>query len=223
MASSRLDVVYCNDEELFVIGGADWATVVPGSNRMAAGVDGVFAAGSPWVLTSASNDFVGQKVTAGMVVELRGAKVAQAPQYLAVETVATNALTLRRPGAALGEGLGPGTAAGLTGVEFLIKTLKPQIETAAFHLNERFSVDPRLPRRTPGDIYDQRIFRRLTALFVLYNQYANLNRAKAGDFADKVDWYRAEYEAELASATLRWGPRGDDQPPTNRFGTRLVR
>ena len=72
MASTRLDIVYAVDEDLFVVGGADWATIVPRSNRMAAGVDGVFAANQPWTLSSASNNFASQGVTAGMVVELRG-------------------------------------------------------------------------------------------------------------------------------------------------------
>ena len=58
---------------------------------------------------------------------------------------------------------------------------------------------------------------------VLDAPLAIYSRAKAGDFADKVEWYRAEYDAELASATLRWGPTGNDQPPTNRFGMRLSR
>lgn len=224
MASTRLDIVYAVDEDLFVVGGADWATIVPRSNRMAAGVDGVFAANQPWTLSSASNNFASQGVTAGMVVELRGPETLfRTPQYLAVETVTTSSITLRRPGSPTGEGLGPGPAAGVTGVTFTIHTLKPQIENAAFTLNERYAVDPRLAGRKPSDIYDQRIFRRLTALWVLYNQYANLNRAKTGDFADKVQWYREEYESELASAALRWGPTGNDQPTTTRFGTRLSR
>lgn len=224
MASSRLSIVYATDEDVFVVGGADWSVIVPRTNRYAAGTDGAFAAGSPWTLTSASSAFASQGVAAGMIVELKGPTTTyNPPQYLAVETVGATTLVLRRPGAALNEGLGPGPSAGLTGVTFTIQSLKPQIENAAFELNERYSVDPKLSGRKPADIYDQRIFRRLTALWVLYQQYANLTRAKTGDFADKIDFYRAEYEASLATATLRWGPTGNDQPPTNKFGMRLAR
>lgn len=191
---------------------------------MAAGTDGAFAPGEPWVLASASNDFAAQGVTAGMMVELRGpTSTYNPPQFLAVETVESGSIILRRPGSPTGEGLGPGPAAGLGSVTFLIHTLKPQIENAAFHLNEAFAVDPRLANRKPTDIYDQRIFRRLTALWVLFQQYANMTRAKAGDFSDKLAYYRSQYDLALASASLRWGPVGGDQPPTTRFGTRLSR
>lgn len=224
MASSRLDVVYATDEDVFIVGGADWSVIVPRTNRYAAATDGVFSAGSPWTLASASTLFVTQGVKAGMIVELKGpTSTYTPPQYLAIETINANSVVLRRPGAPLNEGLGPGPAAGLTSVTFTIQSLKPQIENAAFELNERYSVDPRLSGRKPADVYDQRIFRRLTALWVLYQQYANMTRAKTGDFADKIAFYKMEYEASLATATLRWGATGNDQPPTNRFGMRVTR
>lgn len=224
MASTRLETIYATDEDLFIVGGADWSVIVPRSNRMAAGTDGAFAAGEPWDLSSASNDFEAQGVTAGMMVELKGPTTAyNPPQFLAVETVDGDTITLRRPGSPTGEGLGPGPALGIGSVVFLIHSLKPQIENAAFHLNEAFAVDPSLANRKPSDIYDQRIFRRLTALWVLYQQYANLTRTKAGDFSDKVAYYRHEYDQCLATATLRWGSSGNDQPPTTRFGMRLTR
>jgi hypothetical protein len=224
MASTRVDITYAVDEDLYVVGGGDFAVIVPRSNRMAAGSDGVFAANAPWVLSSASNAFISQGLAAGMMVEIKGPTTTyNPPQFLAIETVAANSLTLRRPGSPTGEGLGPGPAAGLTGVTFTVHTLKPQIENAAFELNRRWSVDPRLSGRKPVDLYEPRVFRRLTALWVLYQQYGNLNRAKTGDFADKVAFYKHEFDEALASCTVEWGASGDDQPATTRFSTRLSR
>ena len=44
----------------------------------------------------------------------------------------------------------PAPAAGLTGVEFLIASLDPQIEEASFDLNRRFGIDPNVAGRSPA-------------------------------------------------------------------------
>lgn len=222
-ASSMLATVYATDEDCFNEGGADFGVIVPTSNQIAMGTDGVFASGNLWSLSSASNAFAAQGAAAGQVVQLSGSKYPRA-QYLAVDTVSTNAIGLRRCGMALGVGMPPGPVGGATGITFQILTLYPQVENTAFELNEQYSLDPNLPGyRSAGDVYNQRVFRRLTALRVFYLQYMNMNRAKAGDFDDKVARYLNEYRQALDTATVRWGPTGQSQPTTTRFSTRLVR
>jgi hypothetical protein len=221
MASTMLAAVYATDEDIFNEGPADFAVIVPTSNIMAQGSDGGLGTPDNWTLTSASNNFAAQGITAGMVVEFSGTGFSLR-QYLAIETVTSTTLGLRRCGMASGVGIPPVNQV-TTGLTFKVATLKPQIENTAFALNEKFSVDPSIVYRTPSDIYDVRIFRRLTALRVLYLLYMALNRSKNGDFADKQKHYENEYMQELASATLRWGPKGTSQEPTTRFATRVGR
>jgi hypothetical protein len=222
---TSLTTVYATDEDVVSLAGADFQVLAGRWFVYASGADGVFSSSDLWTLNSASQNFVTQGLKANMVCQLLGPK----PQYqgsgdlLAIETVAAHALTLRRVGQALGIGLPPGPAGGITGVTFLVTSLQRQLEDTAYLLNEQFAVDPNTPNRTPGDIYDQRILRRLTVYQVVYRQYMNLNRSKAGDFADKIDYYRDAYQTELAAAIVRWGPNGQTQQSSTRFSTHLVR
>jgi hypothetical protein len=229
--STAVAVVYCVDEDVYVEAGADFWTVAPPGNLVAAGSDGAFAGGDLWTLLSASNNFAGQGVTSGMVIQLSntapttGVKASvgpfKQPQTMAIDSATSNSVTLRRSGEVLGFGMPPGLSGGLAGVTFRILTLGPQIENTAYKLNEAYSIDPRFPNyRT---LYDPRIFRRLTALRVMYLQYANANRAKTGDFADKISFYHSEYLEELDTATVRWGPNAISAPASNRFSTKLSR
>ena len=225
MGSTYLTTVYATDEDIYNESSADWGTIVPKSNRYASGCDGTFAALAPWTMTSASNLFGSQGVVSGQVVKLFGPPASfGAPQYLAIDS-ATDAggLVLRRCGFAVGEGLPPAPATGLNGLAFEILSLKPQIERTAYELDQRYAVDPFMPNRQPANIYDQRVFRRLTALHVLYSQYAGMNRSKAGDFADKVSFYKSEYQAALDAAQVRWGAMGTSQPPTGALSTKICR
>jgi hypothetical protein len=222
--SGPLSSVYATDEDVYVEAGADFAVLVPKSNLVAQGSDGAFAAGSPWALASASNNFVTQGVAPGMVVQLTGpSPTFKLPQYLAVQAVASGTLTLRRCGMATGVGLPPVPSAGLTGVSFTLTTLKPQIENSAYWANEEFAVDNKVVMRGQGDMYDQRPVRRLVIVRTLYLQYMDVNRASNGDFDKKVERYKAEFDAALANAIVRWGPTGTTAPPTTRTSTRLSR
>jgi hypothetical protein len=226
-APSRLSAVYATDEDCLVIGGADFGIIVPRSNLVAAGSDGQFLAGYPWLLQSVSSAFDTQGVKAGMVVQVTGPSPPfKAAQFFAVSAVSSTGLTLRRPGMVDGQGVPPNPtpAAPLSGVTFSILTLYPQIEDTAYKLNEQFSVDPKLPGyRAPGDVYDQRVFRRLTVFRVFWLLYMSQNRDKRGDFADKISLYRGQYDDELATAVLRWGPSGTNQPATTRGSLRITR
>lgn len=216
-----LDTIYATDEDVYVIGASDFGVVAPRSARVAYGTDGSFGP-SGWVFTSASNDFSAQGVAAGMVVKVESG-VYVPPQYLAVETVAATTLTLRRCGLPTGTGMPPGPTSGTSQVTFEVATLQPQIEDAAYTMHQRFGVDPLLPNYRPSDIYDSRPFRRLTIFYVLWHRYTDLTRTDQGDFKLKADFYRLRFEEELAIVTVRWGPTGDLNPPTNKFGMRISR
>lgn len=220
-----LSTVYATDEDVLALAGSDFQVICPPWSKFAEGTDGVFAMGSPWVLTSASNDFVAQGLAANMVIQLRGpaAHFKGGGDLMAIETVAQHSLTLRRPGEGLGSGMPPAPAAGLTGVSFLVTSLKKQLEDVSYQLNEQFSIDPALPNRAPGDIYDLRAMRRLVVYQVAYRQYLSVNRSAKGDFADKVAYYRDLYETEKDSTVLRWGPLGTTQESSGVFSTRVSR
>lgn len=222
---SKLTTVYATDEDFASLCGADFQVLAGRWLKFASGADGVFASNDLWTLNSASNNFTTQGLAANMVCQLTGPTSAfkGSGDLLAIETVATNAITLRRLGQALAIGQPPSPAGGLTGVSFLVTTLTNLLEDTSYLLNERFSVDPALPNRTPGDIYDIRIMRLLTVYKVALRQYVNMNRAKAGDFQDKIDYYREAYQSELAAAVLRWGTAGRNQQSTTTFGTKLSR
>jgi hypothetical protein len=225
---SSLALDYATDEDVANLAGADFLTVTPDSFKVAAGTDGVFLASDPWTLTSASVDFQAQGVVANMVIQLSqpsGPKTVfrGSGDLLAVETVAGHAITLRRVGQALGWGQPPGPAAGLTGVAFLIKTLKGQLDDVSYKLDQQFAVDPALPNRTPGDAYDLRVLRLCTVYQTLVRQYTNGERSGEGDFAKKIEHYEQAYRDEVDTASLRWGPTGQSQQSGTRFGTRLSR
>lgn len=226
-APSTLDTVYCTDEDIVVQAGADFPALAARRPRLAYGTDGFFDVDSPWNLQSASIDFAGAGVTSNMVVVLSKSAF-KSFEILAVDSVATGSLTLRWPGLAAGVGLAPGlftqSAGGqVTGVTFEVRTLKPQIEDVAYELNEAYAIDPLIPLRTPADIYNQRILRRLSVLAVLYRAYCDEARTDKGDWKQKIDRYRGDLEEARAKAALRWGPTGQSQQTTTRFSTRLSR
>lgn len=224
--SSPLTTLYASDEQVYTFASADYAVIAPNGSCYGYGADGAVANGDPWTLTSATNNFTTQGAAAGMMLQLIDPKGSFTPKrslYFVVDTVGSTSLTFRHPGEVAGKGMPPVAAAGLTGITFSVLSIKAQIENAAFKLNEKFSVDPNLTYRTPSDAYDLRVFRDLTAYWVVYHLYADANRTKDGDFAMKIAFYKEQYEAALASATLRWGTKGNSQPATNFFGTRLSR
>src|SRR5690348_10877724 len=120
---SVLSTVYCTDEDIAVRAMGDFATLCPEWQKLAAGTDGVFASGTPWALSSASNNFASLGITSNNVILLTGPKpyFLGGGELLAIDSVAGNTVTLRRLNAALNAGLPPGPSAGVTGVSFKIK------------------------------------------------------------------------------------------------------
>ncbi len=224
-APATLTTVYATDENIAIRAGGDFSMLCPDWQKLAYGSDGAFAAGSPWVLSSPSVDFLAAGVTQQHVVLLRKPNTVfkGGGELLAVDSASDSGVVLRRLGAALSVGQSPAPAAGLTGVEFLIATFDPQIEEASFDLNRRYWIDPNIPGRTPADVYDLRDLRQACVLTVLSQRYASETRGSEGDFALKLTQIKQELSEVLARLQLRWGTSGSDTQATNWFCTRIVR
>jgi hypothetical protein len=223
---ASLATVYATDEDVFNIAGADFKVLANLSFMAAQGTDGVFAAGKLWTLTSPSNLFKSQGVVSNMLVQLTGPATTfrGGGQLLAVDSADdATGLVLRRPGKPLNWGMPPAPIGGLTGVSFLITTLQVQLDDVSYKLNERLSIDPLIPNRTPGDAYDLRVIKAATVYMVLARLYANQTRTDGGDFEKKAVRYQQMYDDEIDQAKLRWGPTGQSQPSTTVFSTRIAR
>ena len=139
---------------------------------------------------------------------------------------------LRRKGLAPYEGQPPAPPGGLSGVEFVVRTLGPQIQRASFDLDRRFGIDDRVPGRRAVDLDDPRQLREAVVLTVLYEQYLDQSRQFSGPSASPDDWYAAKAriaKEELAEVldrlVLRWNEAYAATPAiaTTRFSTRISR
>lgn len=220
----RLSIVYASDEDVAVRATGDFAVLAPDWQKVAFGIDGSFAPGSPWTLESATVDFEAAGARPGHVISLRKplAIFRGAGELLGVASAAGKSLTLRRIGAALGEGAPPAPLAGAVGVEFQISTLAPQIEEASFDLNRRFGVDPRIAGRSPDALLDRRDLRAACVLTVLAQRYSAEARSAEGDFPLKLRRINQDLSEVLARLEVRWklatGSNG-----SSVFSTRIVR
>lgn len=225
---SQTTPVYCTDEDVLVHAGGDFALLCPPWQQMAAGSDGVFAPGAPWVLTSASVDFQANGVNPNQVVWLTAPK-SQFPgggHFLAIDSVSGNGVTLRRPYKDLGVGQPPAPAAGLTGVSFVVNTLDPQIAEASYDLKQRYAIDDLMGgdlARSSSWIYDLQVLRVATIYSVLLERYTQETRTDRGDFEKKVVRFRQKLDDALARLQIRWGPFGNSAEPSTLFSCKLSR
>lgn len=220
--------VYCSDEDILIHAGGDFAVLCPPWQQMAAGIDGAFAPGSPWVLTSASVDFQANGVAPNQVVWLTAPR-SQYPgggQFLAIDTVSGNSVALRRPYKDSGVGQPPGPAAGLMGISFAVNTLDPQIAEASYDIKQRYAIDD----LTGGDfarssswIYDLQVLRVATVYSVLVERYTQETRTGQGDFDKKVARFRQKLDDALGRVQVRWGPLGNSAAPATLFSCKLSR
>ncbi len=220
----RLSIVYASDEDVAVRATGDFAVLAPDWQKAAFGIDGSFAAGDPWTLASATVDFEAAGVRPGHVVSLRKPNTIfkGAGELLAVASAAGKALTLRRIGARVGEGSPPAPLAGVSGVEFHITTLAPQIEEASFELNRRFGIDPRVPGRSPDSLLDRRELRAACVLTVLAQRYSAETRGGEGDFPLKITRVHQELSESLARLEVRW-KSAMGSGSSSMFSTRIER
>jgi hypothetical protein len=193
---------------------------------MAKGADGVFANGAPWVLTSASVNFATNGVAPNQVVALTSPKAAfpGGGDFLAIDSVSSNSITLRRAHKDLNVGQPPSPLAGLTNVAFSITTFDPQIEEASFDIKRRFGIDENLATRNSSWVYDLRDLRMLTVLTVLYDRYTAELRSDKGDWQRKMGHIRNMKAEVLERVSLRWGPLATSAETSSPvFGLRVSR
>ena len=218
---------YATDEDILVRASGDFVTLAPSFQRMAAGTDGVFTTGIPWVLSSATVNFGTNGVKPNQVVSLTGPKSSYpgGGDLLAIDSVSTDgtSLTLRRPHKDLGIGSPPGPAAGLTGVSFSITTFDPQTEEASFDIKRRFGIDENITFRDSTWVYDLRDLRMATVLTVLYDRYTAELRSDRGDWIRKLGHIRNLRDEILDRVQVRWGPYGNSAEPSTVFSCKITR
>ncbi len=225
---SQTTPVYCTDEDILVHAGGDFALLCPPWQQMAAGSDGAFAPGAPWVLTSVSVNFASNGVSPNQVVWLTAPR-SQFPgggHFLAIEAVSGSSVTLRRPYKGPGIGQPPSPSAGLTNVAFTVSTLDPQIAEASYDLKQRYAIDDLAGgglSRSSSWIYDLQVLRVATVYSVLLERYTQETRAERGDFERKVVRFRQKLDDALARVQVRWGPFGNSAEPSTLFGCKVSR
>lgn len=227
MPTYPLTTLYCSDEDLAVRASGDWEAIAPRDQAIARGTDGVIDVTS-WGLASATVDFEDRGAIRGGMVRLWGARgsaagsrfgTTESPEWFAVEAAVGGVLTLRRKGLAVGVGEPAGGLAEITGVEFAVLTLAPQIEKASRDLNHRYGIDGR-PGRAATDLHDLDDLREACELTVLHKHYLALSRIGGrDDFKAKAKLLKEELDEVLARLSLRWGGNGEDKVPTVRTGT----
>lgn len=214
-------ILYATDEQIRIRCAGDFDELVPSDQIIALGFDGVLLASSPWLLTSASVNFMAVGVEPGNVVVLTfdtGNGV-----HFGVDSVSSSGIILKRIGQpATGLGMPPVTATA-TGIQFSVPTFGPQIEDATYELNLRYRVDDNFPDRQANYLYDARELRQACVLTVLIRQYTTENRAKDGDFAGKVGQAQRELDQVLSRLQLHFGQLGLGSVPTNRFSMNIRR
>jgi hypothetical protein len=226
--SSSLTVTpFCLDEHIALRVMDDFTRVAPDSYKLASGNDGYMADSSPWVITSASNNFASLGVASGHVIWLmKPANIfGSNGDIYAVDSVSGNSLTLRAIGRTSGVGKPPCPPGALSGIQFLIKTLDPIIEEISYELMQTYGMTLNLPFHQPGQLMDPRQMRKLCVEKVLYYRYLDMSKQADGN---DLWLFKSKRYGELSDETsrtfeLRWGPTGTDEPPTPRFAGRLSR
>lgn len=220
-------MIYATDEDVAVIAAGDFPILCPRDQKLAAAADGTFAVADRWKLKSDSVNFSSQGIAAGHVVQLLTPASQFRPpgELMVVDIVAGDGVVLRRKGEASLVGQPPAPATGIIGVEFLIATLGPQLESASYELSQRFGIDESLPGRRASDLFDARELRDATVLVVMYQRYLDLSHgAPIGGqdaLAAKALRTKARLDEVVGRLGLRWSSTGS--AAALQFGTRICR
>lgn len=226
VTTMNLASVYCTDEDIAIRASSDFLALAIESQRLAYGTDGSFAAGDPWTLISASNNFTAQGINTGHVCQLKYPKgtFGGSGNMMAVSAVSGSNLTLRRLGMTANVGLAPAPSTGLVGVEFTVYTLSPQAELASWELNRRYSIDPETQGRRPVDMHDMRDLRQAAVLWVLAQRLsASLTGQADSSWMLKLKQYQSELDNTLGRLQVRWMPIADSQATTGWMSMRIAR
>jgi hypothetical protein len=231
-------IVYATDEDIALRASTDFSALCPRDQVLAAGSDGVFSTTDPWTLTSISVDFAAFGLVPRQLARLTkpSASFGANGEFFAIQAVATGAITLRRKGQPAGVGQPPAPQAGLSNVEFVVRTLGPQIQLASYDLDRRFGIDDAIAGRRSVDLHDHRQLREAVVLSVLYKQYIDQSRQytskiaehseKPGDvYAAKAQIAKAELDELLDRLALKWNEAdvAARAIATTRFSTRMSR
>ena len=217
---------YCTDEDLSIRSAGDFSLLCPKDQKLAEGSDGVFLAGQPWTLVSASVDFEEAGVGPGHVVQLTKTSIFRGTEELAIAGVEGGTLHLRRKGLEPDLGHPPGPPSGATGIGFAVATLTPQIRNASRELDRRFDAASLLSGRRsvpgfqPGEITE------VCALLVLRVQYDAMTRSsgeQADRFASQARGRQSDLDTLLARLTSPWDPVELPTRPDSPFSTHLSR
>jgi hypothetical protein len=212
--------LYCQDSDVAELAVGDFPVLVAKAERVAYGEDGAIAPSS-FTLTSAF-PFAAQGIQVGHVMVLeshtatnnRGVSAQQSMNgLLLVDSVAANAVTLKRLGYGSGLGAFAGGPAGATGITFFVPSLVAQILTATQEIQRRLNVTAATPLVAPTD------FRVACVLMVLRGLYFAQYRQTNDDvFRAKMQDLDGQIMNEIASLTVTYG----DQTPQGRsvlYGT----
>lgn len=217
---------YCTDEDVAAWDGESWLNLVPRSQVLASGVDGVFTPAQPWILTSVSNAFANQGCVAGCVCAITGPATTfpNNGRIFAIDGAAGNSLRLRTVGRALNVGQAPGPAAGATGVEFTVWTFTPQIATHSTDLRRQFDLDA-APNRSIAYLSEAgEELRQVATLRVLRWAYLVNQRLKDSDAQAKLGLIAETLSQVEARLNLKWGKPGfPSAAASNIFDTRVGR
>lgn len=193
---------YATDEDIVLRFPKDFGTLCPKPQTMAAGNDGVFTSSERWVLRSALGDFVARGIKSGQVVRLVSPSSVLRPldDLLVIDSAENDSILLRRPGQPLGVGLPPGALGGMSGVEYMIPTLQPQIQSASRELARRYGIDEQSLGKRSRDLVDVGALRDATVLSVVQQRYLDLGRGSGG--GDDPFITKAEFVAKLLDTLL---------------------
>lgn len=210
---------YCKDEDIALRAPQDYFAIA--NTRLTKGFDGVFQAGSPWVLTSPTVDFSTMGIAAGSIVQLSKGSFGNG-ELFAVDSVGANSVWLRRPGQTYGIGLPPGL--NNTGpITFDCRTFGSTIDAASYDAKKFFGVDENIPIKSSARLYDQRELQQFTVLTVLRRSYIAADKAKAEDFDLKLGLVTQELEDLRSRLLVHWGALAAGDPPNSVFSARLRR
>ena len=223
--------VYATDEDIALRASADFAILCPKDQCLAYGIDGTFNPGDRWTLVSVSVDFRANGLTPGLVVRLTQPVSSYKPpgEAFVVASVMPNEVSLRRKGQPVNVGQPAGPSGGMSGVEFTVATLGPQVARASYDLNRRYGIDDLIAGRRPCDLFDPQEVREATVLTVLCRQYLEMSRGpqeRADTFAAKSLLYKQELDDLLARTVVHWAASPGAPAPsqvTSRFSTRISR
>jgi hypothetical protein len=212
VAISDLSTFDLTDEDLADRVSPEFLLLAPDSECLASGTDGVFDDSDRWTLTSASNDFESQGVSAGNLckVELVVAPVAPRTSpttrqigLFAVASADGTSLTLRRLRKPAETGLPPGPVAGGSGYTFKVESLLPQLIDGADFVASRYSITDvsQIKAGTEG------LCRRAAKLKAIINAYAAQSRNAGDEAKDDFTAQRKLYQAELDALLKILDPR----------------